>query len=70
MSEKYGNLPDKFTKAWWEYYWEYYKWYVIVPIIVIIAVILTIYAKVTETKYDITLTYAANIFSFPPLRRC
>ena len=36
MSEKYGNIPDKFTKAWWEYYWEYYRWYVIVPLVIII----------------------------------
>ena len=62
MSEKYGNIPDKFTKAWWEYYWEYYRWYVIVPLVIIIAVGLTIYAKVSATKYDTTLTYAADNF--------
>ncbi len=62
MAEKYGELPEKFTKAWWGYYWEYYRWYVIIPLVIIVAVGLTIYAKVNETKYDTTLTYAANNF--------
>lgn len=60
MAEKYGTKPEKFTKAWWEYYWEYYKWYVIIPLIIVIAVSATIYSKLTEPKYDLTLTYAAN----------
>lgn len=62
MAEKYGDLPEKFTKAWWEYYWEYYKWYVIVPVVIVAAIGLTIFAKLTATKYDTTLTYAANNF--------
>ncbi len=60
MAEKYGNIPEKYTKAWWEYYWEYYKWYVIVPLALIIAIGATIYSKVTAPKYDLSLTYAAN----------
>ncbi len=60
MSEKYGNMPEKFTKAWWEYYWEYYRWYVIIPLILAIAVGVTIYAKLSAPKYDLSLTYAAN----------
>lgn len=60
MAEKYGDLPEKFTKAWWGYYWEYYKWYVIIPLVLIIAVGATVYVKLTEPKYDLTLTYAAN----------
>ena len=60
MAERYGDIPEKFTKAWWEYFWEYYKWYVIVPLIIIIAIGTTIYGKLTAPKYDLTLTYAAN----------
>ena len=60
MAEKYGTIPEKFTKAWWAYYWEYYRWYVIVPLVIIIAIGATIYSKVTEEKFDTTLIYAAN----------
>ncbi len=60
MAEKYGVKPEKFSKAWWAYYWEYYRWYVIIPLIIIIAIGATIYTKLTEPKYDLTLTYAAN----------
>ena len=62
MSERYGEVPKKFSKAWWEYFWEYYKWYVIAPLVIAIAIGSTIYTKLTEPKYDITLTYAANNF--------
>ena len=25
MAEKYGDMPKRFTKKWWEYFWDYYN---------------------------------------------
>lgn len=61
MAEKYGTVPPKFTKAWWEYFWMYYKWHTIITLFVIIAIGVTIYGKVTAEKFDLTLTYAGNL---------
>lgn len=60
MAEKYGTIPKKFTKAWWEYFWMYYKWHTIIIAFVIIAVGSTIYQNITATKYDVTLMYAGK----------
>ena len=61
MAEKYGTVPPKFTKAWWEYFWMYYKWHTIATLFIIIAVGSTIYGKVTAEKFDLTLTYSGNL---------
>jgi hypothetical protein len=64
MAEKYGTIPKRFTKAWWEYFWLYYKWYVIIPALIIAAIVSTVYSNITAPKYDVTLTYAGkNVFS-------
>jgi len=60
MAEKYGVIPKRFTKAWWEYFWMYYKWYVIIAVIVLALVISTVHQVVTAPKYDITLVYAGG----------
>jgi len=60
MAEKYGVIPKRFTKEWWEYFWMYYKWYVIVTVIVLVLVISTVHQAVTAPKYDITLVYAGT----------
>ncbi len=51
--EKYGTIPKKFTKAWWEYFWEYYKWHTIAIAFVLFMVSSLIYSNVTRTKYDL-----------------
>lgn len=64
MAEKYGTIPPKFTKAWWEYFWMYYKWHTIITALIIIVIGTTVYQKVTAPKYDITLMYAgADMYS-------
>ncbi len=55
--EKYGTIPKKFTKAWWEYFWEYYKWHTIIILFVIFMVSSLIYSNVTATKYDLYVSY-------------
>ena len=60
MAERYGTVPKKFTAEWWDYFWTYYKWYVITILFVVIAIGSTIYGKITEEKFDLTVTYAGN----------
>lgn len=64
MAEKYGTVPKKFTREWWDYFWTYYKWYVLVAAFLIITVSITIYQKATQPRYDLTIAYAGErIFS-------
>lgn len=64
MAEKYGTIPKKFTKDWWEYFWTYYKWYVLIPVFIILAIVFTVAQKNSMEKFDLTLTYAgSNFFS-------
>ncbi len=60
MAEKYGTVPPRFTKAWWEYFWMYYKGYVIAFAIAIILVTVTVYQTVTKPQYDTTIMYAGT----------
>lgn len=58
--EKYGTIPPRFTKAWWEYFWEYYKWHTISTVFVLVLVAVTAVQCATQTKYDLSLTYAGD----------
>lgn len=60
MAEKYGVVPKRFTREWWDYFWMYYKWHTIAIAFVIIAVTVTIVQKINAPKYDLTLTYAGT----------
>lgn len=55
--EKYGTVPKKFTKGWWEWFWEYYKIHVIASAFVLLAGLITVYQFATRVDYDITVTY-------------
>lgn len=60
MAEKYGTVPPKFTKSWWEYFWMYYKWHTIAIVFVIFALVVTVYQSATAPKYDLTVMYAGT----------
>ena len=60
MAEKYGTVPPRFTKKWWEYFWMYYKTYVIVAVFIIITGTVTVHQILSTPKYDITMTYAGT----------
>lgn len=62
LAEKYGVIPPKFTKAWWEYFWDYYKWYVIGGGFVLLLVVVTAVQCATQKRYDMTVTYAGNAY--------
>lgn len=60
MAEKYGTIPPKWTKAWWEYFWYYYKWRVIVTAAAVLMAAVTIVQCATRTEYDMYITYAGH----------
>lgn len=62
MAEKYGTIPKRFTKAWWEYFWDYYKIHTIVIALIIMAVAFTVYQVKTTPKYDLNLSYAGEMY--------
>ena len=58
--EKYGIVPKRFTKLWWEYFWDYYKWHTIATAFVSILIIVTAVQCATQVKYDMTVTVAGD----------
>lgn len=60
MAEKYGTIPPKWTKEWWEYFWYYYKWHTIITAFAVLFVAVTVVQCATKPQYDITMTYAGH----------
>lgn len=61
MAEKYGTVPPKFTRAWWEYFWYYYKWRVIITAAALVIAAVTIVQCATQEKYDMDVVYAGHM---------
>ncbi len=59
--ERYGIIPKRFTKAWWEYFWDYYKWHTIITGVVISMVGIGAYQLANRVDYDFTLTLAGDV---------
>lgn len=62
--EKYGTIPPRFTKAWWDYIWYYYKWYFIAAAFALILIITTCVQCARNIDYDMTITYIGGVY-FP-----
>lgn len=60
MAEKYGEIPPRFTKQWWDYVWYYYKWHIIITVLAVIIAAVTIVQCATRTRYDMTVVYAGH----------
>jgi hypothetical protein len=60
MAETYGEIPQKFTRAWWSHFWYYYKWRVIITAAALLIAAVTIVQCVTRPKYDMYITYAGH----------
>lgn len=58
--EKYGTVPKRFTKLWWEYFWDYYKWHTIAGTFLSILILVTAVQCATQIKYDMTVTVAGD----------
>ena len=53
--EKYGEIPKRFTKKWWEYFWDYYKIHTIATVAIVVAIASTISQCVNKIDYDLTV---------------
>ncbi len=60
MAEKYGEIPKRFTKKWWEYFWDYYKIHTIVSALVIMVAGSTVYNIITAPRYDFNVVYSGK----------
>ena len=60
--EKYGQIPKKFTAAWFDYVWEYYKWHIIAVIAIVASIVYTCYTFATRIEYDLQICFASNNF--------
>ncbi len=58
--EKYGEKPQRFTKAWFEYVWDYYKIHIIVGLVLLAAIIYTVIAINSKTVYDLYVCFSTN----------
>lgn len=58
--EKYGTIPPKFTKEWWEYFWTYYKFHTIVAVVIVGLIIYTVHAVRSTVEYDLTVYMLAQ----------
>ncbi|MCH5211061.1 MAG: hypothetical protein J1F01_08880 [Oscillospiraceae bacterium] len=61
MAEKYGTIPPRFTKEWWDYCWYYYKWHVTITLVAVIVAAVTIVQCVNRPIYDMTVIYAGHM---------
>ena len=61
MAEKYGTIPPRFTRAWWDYILYYYKWHIIITLVAVIVAAVTIVQCANRPKYDMTVTYAGHM---------
>jgi hypothetical protein len=59
--EKYGEIPKRFTKAWWSYFWDYYKLHTIFTAIILAAAVGTLVQCATRIHYDLQITYAGDV---------
>lgn len=62
MAEKYGVVPPKFTKKWWEYFWDYYKIHVLVTAFVVLCVGITAVQCATREKFDLNMIYFGSTY--------
>jgi len=58
--ERYGTIPDKFTKEWWDYIWYYYKWHFIGGVSALILIAVTAAQCASKINYDAEITYVGS----------
>lgn len=60
--EKYGEIPKRFTKAWWQYFWFYYKWHTLFTAFTVLVITITCVECSMRPNYDVTMTYAGDVY--------
>lgn len=62
MAEKYGEIPKKFTKDWWEYIWDYYKVHILVIVAIMLLIIFGYNQQRNMEKYDFNVNFIDNSY--------
>ena len=60
MAEKYGEIPPRFTRAWWDYYWYYYRWHVVIILFAVVFTVFTCVQCASRAKYDMHISYVGH----------
>lgn len=59
--EKYGEIPPRFSGAWFGYIWEYYKWHILGTVFAIVLIAVWLFQCTHRVKYDMTIVYAGHM---------
>ena len=62
--ERYGTIPKRFTKEWWDYFWYYYKWRVIFILIAVIFLAITCTQCAMRIDYDMKISYVGSNYYY------
>lgn len=65
MAEKYGQMPKRFSKAWWEHYWYYYKWHTGFVVLAAAVLAVTVGQCASRIDYDMTMSYIGCNYYYP-----
>lgn len=60
--EKYGQIPKRFTAAWWDYIWYYYKWHILGTLFALSLIGITAVQCANKIDYDIVVTYIGEAY--------
>lgn len=60
--EKYGTVPDKFTKEWWDHIWYYYKWHFFGIALTVFLIVLTAVQCASKINYDAEINYVGSVY--------
>ncbi|MCH5184923.1 MAG: hypothetical protein J1F64_02235 [Oscillospiraceae bacterium] len=58
--ERYGTIPDKYTREWWDYIWYYYKWHILGTAFALFFAAVTIGQCALRINYDAEINYVGN----------
>lgn len=64
--EKYGTIPPRFTREWWEHYWHYYKFHIIFGLILLIGAVYLVISVVTKKDYDLNVEIVTHEYYLSP----
>ena len=62
--ERYGTIPKRFTKEWWDYFWYYYKWRVIFILVAVIFLAITCTQCAMRIDYDMKISYVGSNYYY------
>ena len=53
--EVYGEIPQKYTKEWWDYIWYYYKWHILSTVFAVVMIVTCFQQCANRPSYDLQI---------------